>query len=59
MLTEYELTRLRSKVDEVAVLDSNLKDEILQSQLKEVVKKVEAKLKRTKGKVALLVAELR
>jgi len=59
MLTEYELTRLRSKVDEIAVLDSNLKDEILQSQLKEVVKKVEAKLKRTKGKVALLVAELR
>lgn len=59
MLTEYELTRLRSKVDEVAVLDSNLKDEILQSQLKEVVKKVEAKLKRTKGKVALLVAETR
>lgn len=59
MLTEYELTRLRSKVDEVAVLDSNLKDEILQSQLKEVVKKVEAKLKRTKGKVALMVTETR
>jgi len=59
MLTEYELTRLRSKFDEVAVLDSNLKDEILQSQLKEMVKKVETKLKRTKGKVALLVAETR
>jgi len=59
MLTEYELTRLRSKVDEIAVLDSNLKDEILQSQLKEVVKKVEAKLKRTKGKVALMVTETR
>jgi len=57
MMTEYELTRLRSRVDGVVVLDSNLKEEILQSQLKEMVKKVTEKLKRTKGKLVLFIAE--
>jgi len=59
MMTEYELTRLRSRVDGVVVLDSNLKEEILQSQLKEMVKKVTEKLKRTKGKLVLFFAETR
>jgi len=58
-MTEYELTRLRSRVDGVVVLDSNLKEEILQSQLKEMVKKVTEKLKRTKGKLVLFIAETR
>jgi len=59
MLTEYEITRIKNRVDGVVVLDSNLKEEILQSHVKEMVKKVTEKLKRTKGRLVLFIAETR
>jgi len=59
MLSEYEMTRIKNRVDGVVVLDSNLKEEILQSHVKEMVKKVTEKLKRTKGKLVLFFAETR
>ena len=59
MLTEYEITRIKNRVDGVVVLDSNLKEEILQSHVKEMVKKVTEKLKRTKGRLILFIAETR
>lgn len=59
MLSEYEMTRIKNRVDGVVVLDSNLKEEILQSHLKDMVKKVTEKLKRTKGKLVLFIAETR
>jgi len=59
MLSEYEMTRIKNRVDGVVVLDSNLKEEILQSHVKDMVKKVTEKLKRTKGKLVLFFAETR
>jgi len=59
MLSEYEMTRIKNRVDGVVVLDSNLKEEILQSHVKEMVKKVTEKLKRTKGRLVLFIAETR
>jgi len=59
MLTELELARLKSKLDAVIVLDSNLKQQILQSHIHDFAKTVETKLKRTKGKLVLCLGEMR
>jgi len=61
MLTQQEVTRMKSKFDECCLLDPNLKIEFQHGLLKEFMKKVEAKTRRTaKGsQIVLFVGEMR
>lgn len=58
-LTQDEVKRWQSKCDGSAVLDPDLKPDILKAHLKECVGKIETKLKRTKGKVVVFFGEMR
>ena len=61
MLTQEEFKRLSNKMDGVLVLDINLKDPVLRSQLDAAVVTLQTKLKRTRsgGKVAVFWCDLR
>ncbi len=55
MLTQDEMKRLRSRFDGSAVLDTNLKREVLKEHLEDCMEKIQTKLKRIKpgGKVVV------
>jgi len=59
MLTQNEVTRLKSKFDETVVLDTDLKPDILKKQLGDCVGTIETKLKRSKSKVVVFVGEMK
>jgi len=61
MLTQQEVTRMKSKFDECCLLDPNLKIEFQHGLLKEFMKKVEAKTRHAaKGsQIVLFVGEMR
>ena len=60
-MTQDEYKRLASKMDGALVLDTNLKDPVLRSQLDNIVAMLRTKLKRTRtgGKVAVFWCDLR
>lgn len=59
MMTQDEVKRWSGRFDGHAVLDTDLKTEILKEHLKDCVGKIETKLKRTKGKVVVFFGEVR
>ncbi len=61
MMTADEYKRLANKMDGALVLDTNLKEPVLRSQLNDAVVTLQTKLKRTRtgGKVAVFWCDLR
>ena len=59
MMTHDELKRWKGRVEGHAILDPDLKPEVLKDQLKAVVTGLETKLKRTKRKVAVFFGEVK
>ena len=61
MLTHDEFKRFGAKMDGSLVLDSNLKEPVLRSQLNDTIAALQTKLKRTRtgGKIAVFWCDLR
>jgi hypothetical protein len=59
MMTQDEVKRMKGRVEGLAILDPDLKPEILKDQLKAVVTELETKLKRTNRKVAVFFGEVK
>jgi hypothetical protein len=59
MMTQEEMKRWRGRFEAHAILDPDLKPDILKDQIKAVVVELEAKLKKTKRKVAVFFGEMK
>lgn len=59
MMTQDDVNRLSSRVEETITLNPQLRPEILKEQIKDTVTKIETRLKRTKASVVVMIADMK